>query len=330
MLQWADVNTAAEKHGLATVGGTIDDTGIGGLTLGGGYGYLTGKFGLVIDNLLSVELVLADGKVITASDVENQDLFWAVKGAGMSFGVATSFTYKAHEQKNPIWGGMLVFPRTELTNVVNFANTVFDVSNRDALILMGFCAPPPMLVPAVLTVLFYNGEEKEAKSFFKPLLDLNPLTNMTSSMAYAAVNAMLNDSMQAGIRRLMKGSAFLNPLDPTYAAGIFEDFVAFVEKVPDAGQTMVLWEFVNYHKLLEVPQEATAFANRGAYGNVLFAPGWTKPAHDSEIREWTRSMAVKARAELERTKALGADKVTHEAVGEYSNYDSKSPLACYK
>ena len=91
---WADVDKAAEEHGLAVVGGTVNTTGVGGLTLGGGYGYLVGKYGLVIDNLLEVELVLADGKTITASRHKNSQLFWAIRGAGASIGAILSFIFQ--------------------------------------------------------------------------------------------------------------------------------------------------------------------------------------------------------------------------------------------
>lgn len=100
----------------------MNHTGVGGLTLGGGYGWLTPKFGLVIDNLLEVELVLADGNIVTASEIENQDLFWAAKGAGSAFAVATSFVYQAHDQRGDIWGGMLVFPPTQIPEIVSFAS----------------------------------------------------------------------------------------------------------------------------------------------------------------------------------------------------------------
>ncbi len=100
---WADVDNAAADHDLAAVGGTVNHTGIGDLTLGGGYGYLTPAHGMVVDNLLSVQLVLADGSIVTASQSENTDLFWASRGAGIGFGVATSFVYQAYEQKEPVW-----------------------------------------------------------------------------------------------------------------------------------------------------------------------------------------------------------------------------------
>lgn len=197
----------AEKYGLAVVGGTVNHTGIGGLTLGGGHGYLTGKAGLVIDNVLEVEIVLADGCIVIASDKENADLFWAVRGAGSSFGVATTFVYRAYEQ-GPVWGGMLVFPKTQLEQVVKFSNTVFDPSlDGKATVLMAFGAPPPAFQPVVMAALFYNGPEEEAKSFFEPLLSLGPLADMTAAIPYSGANAMLNDGMGPGARR-----RYVNPI----------------------------------------------------------------------------------------------------------------------
>jgi hypothetical protein len=120
----------------------------------------------------------------------------------------------------------------------------------------------------------------------------------------------------------MKGSAFLAPLTLSFAESIFADFEAFITRVPDAGMTVVLFEFVPFHKVLSVPQDAMAFANRGAYGNLMFGPGWNDPANDEACREWTRVMARKARAELEgRIKIEAKDENTRGAVGEYGNYD---------
>jgi hypothetical protein len=148
---------------------------------------------------------------------------------------------------------------------------------------------------------------------------------------------MLNDAMFPGVRRKyvhlrsplllnrltiscsMKGSAFLDPLDYKFAETIYQEFEAFVTRVPDAGMTVVLWEFVPYHKLLSVPQNATAFANRGVYGNLLFAPGWIDPAFDGECREWPRVMAQKAKTEFARGATVESGKI---GVGEYANYDS--------
>lgn len=202
---WADVDAEAAKYGLGAVGGTVNHTGVGGLTLGGGYGFLSPRFGLTIDNLLEVELVLADGKIVIASDKENQDLFWAVRGAGAAFGVATKFVYQGHDQKNEVWGGMLIFPPTLIAEVVAFANTVLAPPEGDKLMVVGYGAPPPAFQPVIMAVVFYNGSEEEGKKFYEPLFSLGPLADMTSVMPYPMVNSMLNAAMVPGIRRAMKG-----------------------------------------------------------------------------------------------------------------------------
>lgn len=198
---WSDVDSEAAKYGLAAVGGTVNHTGIGGLTLGGGYGFLTGRHGLVIDNLLEVELVLADGEVVTVSETENSDLFWAIRGAGSGFGVVTKFVYRAHEQKDAVWGGLLVFDPKVLRDVVDFANMIYEEGNQDKTVVIGFGAPPPTFHPMVIVVVFCNGPEDEAKKFYEPLLHLGPLANTTKTVPYPEVNSMMNHIMEPGFRR---------------------------------------------------------------------------------------------------------------------------------
>lgn len=126
----------------------------------------------------------------------------------------------------------------------------------------------------------------------------------------------------------MKGSAFLAPLDFMFAASIFDDYEAFVSRVPDAGMTAIVFEFVPFHKLLLVPQGATAFANRGAYGNLLFLPGWFDLENDGECREWPRLMAEKGSKEFKRRSK---DENKQAGVGQYANYDgyNQSPEALF-
>ena len=118
---WEDVNGALWKHGLATVSGTVADTGVGGLILCGGYGYLTGRHGLALDCLLSCEVVLANGDIVIASKDENTDLFWGLRGAGPNFGIVTSFTSQGYPQGD-CWAGFLGFPPEKLDELINFGN----------------------------------------------------------------------------------------------------------------------------------------------------------------------------------------------------------------
>ena len=135
-LTWNGFNRETQLHGLATTGGVVSTTGIGGLTLGGGLGWLMGKHALALDNLLSVELVLADGRVVTASADENADLFWALRGGGGNFGVAASLEYRLHPVGPIITGGVIAYPFSEAWDVLRFFRDI-TASLPDELMVFG-------------------------------------------------------------------------------------------------------------------------------------------------------------------------------------------------
>lgn len=159
----------------------VNHTGIGGLTLGGGYGYLNGVHGLVIDNLASAEVVLADGSIVIAARSENPDLFWALRGAGTSFGIVTKFCYRAYEQ-GPVWVATLVFATSQLGEVIEAANKNLDLKNENSVVLVSIAAPPPALKPMVVVVLFYNGLESEAMAQYGPFFGMEVTTKKMSMM----------------------------------------------------------------------------------------------------------------------------------------------------
>jgi FAD binding domain len=312
----------AAEHGLATVGGTVNHTGIGGLTLGGGYGWLTGAYGLTIDNLLEAELVLADGSIVTASHTENEDLFWAVRGAGTCFGVATKFAYRAHEQKNQIWAGLFFFPPPMLEKVFEFANQQVEVTGGKHAMAVAFGAPPPAHQPLILVIVMYNGPESEGREFFAPLIKLGPLMDTTTMMPYASLNGIMNAMVPHGDRKTQKGSAYLCPLEPSFAQSVLDDYATFIKNNSDAGRTVIIFEYLSPHQWMKVGPTDTAFANRGNYCNVLIVPTWSNKENDMVIRQWSRDMAAKFQTELVRKKSEnGVDKSTMEAVAEYTNYD---------
>ncbi|KAH7346451.1 hypothetical protein BKA65DRAFT_585451 [Rhexocercosporidium sp. MPI-PUGE-AT-0058] len=324
---WRDVDSEAEKYGLAAVGGTINHTGVGGLTLGGGYGYLTPAHGLVIDNLLAVEYVLADGKIVTASEFENQDLFWAARGAGACFGIATSFLYKAHEQKNPVWTAMLRFEDHQLPAVIDYGNKFMEMGEEKSLFFVTFNKVPDFGErPSLIAVAFYNGPEVVARPFYDDLFKLNPTILIMSEMLYSAMNALMNENLYHGLRRSMKGSAFTFPLKLATVTTIHEEFTDFVVSHKDADMSLVLIEYYPYANLIRVPQTATAFANRGAYGNLLYIMTWTKPELDDVCRSKVRLLTAQVQEEFQKTKSTlvdagKIDAVTQEGIGEYMNYD---------
>jgi hypothetical protein len=273
---WEDVDEAAAEHSLATVGGTVNHTGVGGLTLGGGYGYLTGKHGLTIDNLLSVEVVLASGEVVTASKSENEDLFWAIRGAGQNFGVVTKFTFQGYPQENPVFAGPLVFPPTALPKIVEFMNKFHETNDGNQALLVAFSSPPPANAPVVLTQMFHNGTEEEGKRIFADLFALDPLANMSGMVPYKVLNSLLNISAGFDGRKLFGGGAFKLPLEPSFVQNVYNEFQNFVESKENfaVAQSMMLWEVVPYKKVMQVKNEETSFANRGDYYNVATMFKW--------------------------------------------------------
>ncbi|KAJ8100357.1 FAD-linked oxidoreductase [Lipomyces tetrasporus] len=309
---WVDVDVATEKYGLATVGGTVNHTGIGGVTLGGGHGWLTGKYGQVVDNLLSVKLVLADGSLVTASETENSELFWAVRGAGQNFGVAVEFTYSLHDQPNRVWAGLLLFSSEKLESVVQFTNHIAATTRGENAIAFGFSAPAPLHLPRVIVVVFYDGVANDALKVVGPLLSLEPVMNTTAEMPYSTVNSILNHVSLHGSRRYLNAATFLAPLNVTFVRSLFDDFRDFCQKIPSASESLVLFEIICRDKICQVSPSAMAYANRGRYYNAVLGPCWHDPAFDSEMRAWAKRIAN--RIQNEAGKDDPADR------GTYANY----------
>lgn len=312
---WEDVDFAAAKYGLATVGGTVNHTGVGGLTLGGGYGWLTGKYGLTIDNLLAAEVVLADGRILRASEKENPELFWGIRGAGQSLGVATSFTFRGYPQPNAVYGGLLVFKLEALGKVIDFANRLVKETDGQSGMVVGIGAPAPARQVSVLAIIFYNGDKPAAKEHFAPLYAAGPVVDLTREMPYRDVNAMLNTVSTHGDRKTQKGSAYTVPLSLTLAEDLLREYSAFVTNNPDAVKTIILMEFFSQRQVNKVDQSAMAFANRGEHYNILFSTRWVRPQNDKLCRDWTRRVAQKVNDAFHQQPGVG--------VGEYGNYDGK-------
>ena len=188
--KWLDFDRETQAFGLATTGGTNSDTGIGGLTLGGGIGWLGGKYGLTCDNLLSAEVVTADGMLVTANATENSDLFWGLRGGSGNFGVVTSFEYQLHEV-TMVLAGLVIHPferaREMLKFYSEFSRAIPDELNTIAVLLT---LPDGMKAAAI--AVCYKGDLREGEKVLQPLRDFGPpLTTQLGSMPYTAVQTML-------------------------------------------------------------------------------------------------------------------------------------------
>ena len=325
---WKDVDIKAAEYGLATVGGTVNHTGIGGLTLGGGYGWLSGEHGLTIDNLVAVQMVLADGSIITANEMKNADLFWAVRGAGHSFGITTEFTYRVHPQKEVVFGGQLALIPPKLPQLIEYINHDYEKTLGRTSITFGFAvAPPPISKPCIVVVLFHNGSEEEARKLFGPIVDLDPVMNMTGMMPYASINSMLNAVAHHGSRKAMKGADFATPLRPAFIEQIFGEFASFVTHNPDMAGSVILFECHHTAKICEVPHSATAFANRGQQRSTVLLTKWFDRANDQLGREQIRRYATLFNTEMQNRKDEGLIRLKMENVGAYSNYQNMGAKA---
>ncbi|PHH88480.1 hypothetical protein CDD83_7478 [Cordyceps sp. RAO-2017] len=257
--------------------------------------------GLVIDNLVSLQMVLADGSVVEASETQHPDLFWAMRGAGSMFGVVTRFVSRAHRQGD-VWSGTLVFAPDKLGQLVAVTN---DLHSRDD--LEGHCLAlsigygPDGTTRALTVVPLFHGPEAEARDYLAGLLRVEAAGSDVRMMTVARLNG-LNAKFEHGLRRLM-GSC--NVTMPLSAAGLQEtaDMLwSFCDGHGGMGTSAAIVEFFPTRKLREVPQDGTAHANRGDHYDAALSFGWADPALDDEVRQLGR----RVREQIVRTTGHGA------------------------
>jgi FAD/FMN-containing dehydrogenase len=172
-----DLDAALAPHGLCAVAGTTNHTGVGGVTLGGGYGWLTGQYGLMVDNLVAVRVVLAGGEVVVAREGEIEELFLGVRGAGWNFGVVVELMYRVHEMGHDVYCGYVLFAPEKLRKVVEFMSSVPAGSGGRAGAGMLFGCVPGSSTPTIGCLIFFNGSLEEGEGFFAPLLAVGPFHN---------------------------------------------------------------------------------------------------------------------------------------------------------
>ncbi|WEW58664.1 hypothetical protein PRK78_004132 [Emydomyces testavorans] len=315
---WVDVDIAAAGHKLATVGGTVNHTGIGGLTLGGGYGWLSAKYGLVIDNLISVKMVLADGRIVTTSATEEPDLFWAVRGAGHNFGVAVEFTYQGYDQVNQVYAGSLIFTLEKLEAVIEALTATLRDPDENSGAVCAISKLPNADDINVIVIVFYNGTEDEGKKRFEGLMALYPEVLDAKMIPYSEVNTLMNAAAVHGGRRLFKGLFFSPSLRPEFARTVANIFSQKLKDEPDMDGSALILEYFDMRKTREVKLTDTAFANRGKTLNGVLSVRYENPASDAKLRQWARDLQALFKQELdEAEKDLDTSK---EGVPLYINY----------
>jgi FAD/FMN-containing dehydrogenase len=286
---WGDFNYATHAYGLATTGGIVSTTGIAGLTLGGGIGYLSRGYGLSIDNLLSAEVVTADGKVVNASATEHPDLFWALRGGGGNFGVVTSFEFQLHPVKD-VYVGLFFYEIDAAGDLLRFFRDFIPTADEAYGAFPAFqIAPPLEFIPAnrhgdtfCAAIVHWAGPLEQGEDAMKPFRDLAPVVaEMVGPMPYPALNAAFDPIFPKGIRSYWKGN-FVTEL--TDAA--IEQHLTFGPKVPEVSATMHLYPINGAcHR---VGPDDTAFSYRDATFATVIVCAWQDAALDQERIQWVR------------------------------------------
>jgi FAD/FMN-containing dehydrogenase len=280
---WKDFNREAQLHGLATTGGVVGTTGVGGLTLGGGLGWLMGKHGMALDNLLAVNLVLADGSVVRASEEEHPDLFWAVRGGGGNFGVAASFEFRVHPVGPIVIGGLVAFPFGEARTVLQAWRDMAVAAPDDLMMVAGvLCAPDGSGNRITAIIACHSGRAEDGLAAMAKIRGFGTVVmDALGPIPYTLLNGMLDAGSPAGALSYWK-SAFI----PTLGDDAIDATISAYERCP-VPTSQILFE--NFHGAASrVPVEATAYALRDSGFNTLVLGQWTDPTNTEATTAWCR------------------------------------------
>ena len=281
-LTWGEFDAETQTFGLATTGGMISHTGIAGLTLGGGFGWLCRKHGLTIDSLLSVDLVTADGNLLHASAQENDDLFWGLRGGGGNFGVVSSFEYRLHSLSSVI-GGLILYPLPQARQVLRGFRD-FAASAPDDLVTVVAFLTAPNGQPAVGVFPGYSGEPGKAEQCIQPLRNLGtPIMEQLGPMPYPALQKMF-EAVAVPQRRYYMRSNFMDEISDATIDIFAESFAG----VPSPLTAIVIVTLGG--AVARVAPDATAFSHRDALYTMSISGSWTMPEDDKVNIDWLKDL----------------------------------------
>ena len=316
-LTWGEFDAATQEHGLAVTGGRFSTTGIAGLTLGSGSGWLERKCGLTADSLLSAEVVLADGRVVTASAEENADLFWGLRGGSGNFGIVTTFEFRLHRVGPLIYGGMLLATPDRADAILRCMRDLMPTAPDDLGAVVAFISAPPAPFvpeeargrPVVGVVICWTGDHDEGERVVAPLREAaQPVADLVGPMPYTALQSMLDEGGPKGIRAYMKAE-FVEEISD----GVIETLVRRGVQ-PPGPLTQILVEPMG-GAIGRVGDDETALGRRDAPWCYHAIAMWMDAAPEAEEAHvgWARSLA--------------AELAPHTTDGVYLNYTSDEGAA---
>lgn len=282
--KWGGFDAATTAHGLASTGGAISTTGIGGLTLGGGLGYLMRNFGLACDNLRGAEVVTAQGEVVQVSESENADLLWGLRGGGGNFGVVTRFDYGLHPLTS-VTGGMLIHPADRARDLLHFYREACASAPDELLIFAGLLSSPEG-VPVAAMIPCYSGPQEQADAFVAPLRAFGPpIDGGVSPMPYTAIQSMLDEGFPSGLPVYWTGH-FLMSFPDDAIETVLDGF----SRIPTPLSAIIFEQLGG--AVARVGRDETAFDHRDAAFNMAIIARWTNPAEAEASIAWTREFSA--------------------------------------
>jgi FAD/FMN-containing dehydrogenase len=283
-LRWAELDRATQRFGLATTGGVISDTGIGGLTLGGGLGHLMRKHGLTVDNLAAVELVTAAGERVRADEENEPELFWGLRGGGGNFGIATAFEYRLHRVGPLVLGGPVFWPFEDAPRVLRFLNE-FAPEAPDELgiaVAMMRAGPLPFIPPeqrgrpVLVLVLVWAGDLTDGERAMAPLRAIGtPIADAVSAVPYVAIQSMLDGGAPPGRHYYWKSHRL-----PGLPDGVVDVLMEYLESVPTPFSQMNGWMMGG--AVSRVDAGSTVVGEREVGLDISLAVGWEPGDPDAD------------------------------------------------
>jgi FAD/FMN-containing dehydrogenase len=281
-LRWCEFDRETQAFGLATTGGTVGDTGIAGLTLGGGFGWLGGKLGMTVDNLIGADVVLADGRLVHASEAENPDLFWAVRGGGGNFGVVTSFEYRLHPVGPMIVGGLIMYPFDRAAEMLRFYRSLLRKA-PDELTVAATLLTGPDGQKACAMAAAYMGPIEDGQKAMAPLKQFAPaVLDVLGPIPYLGQQSLLEQAMPPNLLNYWKAD-FIPDVSDEVAAVAVDAY----SRVPSP-QSFILF-FPIHGAASRVAPEATAYPHRGGIHMGIYSL-WTDVSANAPNVAWVRHL----------------------------------------
>jgi FAD/FMN-containing dehydrogenase len=279
-MRWTEFDRETQAFGLATTGGTVGDTGIAGLTLGGGFGWLGGRFGMTVDNLISADVVLASGELVHASESENSDLFWALRGGGGNFGAVTSFEYRLHPLGPEIVGGLIVHPFHKAADVLEFyANTMRKAPDELTAAAVLMTGPDGQRACAIAVA--YSGAVEDGLKVVRPIKQFGtPIMDVIGPIPYLGLQSLLDQAMPPNLLNYWKAD-FIDEVSDE----ILRTAIDAHSRVPSPLSSILF--FPIHGAATRVAPDATAYPHRGGLHMGIYSL-WNDATQNSANIAWVR------------------------------------------